>query len=72
MLKFIKRVKWENLVTIASIVFGIVRLLEMISTQGVNADTPIEIAIYAVAVIGARYLVADLRHNPTKWLIDSK
>jgi hypothetical protein len=70
MLKFIRKIKWENLVTIASIVFGILRLLEIIDRTGVNADTPIEIAIYAVAVIGARYLVKDLRTNPTNWFIE--
>ena len=72
MLKTIKKIKWENLVTIASIVFGILRLLEIIDRTGVSNDTLIEIAIYAIAVIGARYLVKDLRLNPTNWLIDKK
>ena len=72
MLKTIKKIKWENLVTIASIIFGILRLLEIIDKTGVSNDTLIEITIYAIAVIGARYLVKDLRLNPTNWLIDKK
>lgn len=71
-MKTIKRIKWENIATLAAIVFGILRLLEIIDRTGVNADTPIEIAIYAIAVIGARYLIKDLRLNPTNWLIEKK
>ena len=71
-MKTIKRIKWENLTTIATIIFGVKRLLEIINLTGVNSDTPIEIAAYALAVIGARYLVKDLRLNPTNWLIEKE
>lgn len=69
-MKKIKRIKWENLTTLATIVFAIERLLTIINTTGVTKDTPIEVGVYALAVIGARYLVKDLRLNPTNWLID--
>ena len=69
-MKTIKRIKWENLTTIATIIFGVKRLLEIINSTGVTSDTPIEIAAYALAVIGARYLIKDLRLNPTNWFID--
>lgn len=69
-MKKIKRIKWENLTTLATIVFAIERLLTIINTTGVTKDTPVEVGIYALAVIGARYLVKDLRLNPTNWLID--
>ena len=71
-MKTIKRIKWENLTTIATIIFGVKRLLEIINSTGITNDTPIEIAVYALAVIGARYLVKDLRLNPTNWLIDKE
>ena len=69
-MKKIKRIKWENLTTLTTIVFAIERLLTIINTTGVTKDTPIEVGVYALAVIGARYLVKDLRLNPTNWLID--
>ena len=69
-MKKIKRIKWENLTTIATLVIAIERLLNTINTNGVSQDTTIEIVFYSLAVIGARYLVKDLRLNPTNWLID--
>lgn len=69
-MKKIKRIKWENLTTIAILVFAIERLLVIINANGVSQDTTIEIGFYALAVIGARYLIKDLRLNPTNWLID--
>ena len=69
-MKKIKRIKWENITTIAMLVFAIERLLVIINGTGVTEDTPIEIGFYALAVIGARYLIKDLRLNPTNWLID--
>ena len=69
-MKKIKRIKWENITTIAILVFAIERLLVIINSTGVTKDTPIEIGFYTLAVIGARYLIKDLRLNPTNWLID--
>ena len=69
-MKTIRRIKWENLTTIAILVFAIERLLVIINANGVSQDTTIEIVFYALAVIGARYLIKDLRLNPTNWLID--
>ena len=69
-MKKIKRIKWENISTIAMLVFAIERLLVIINAKGVSQDTVIEIGFYALAIIGARYLIKDLRLNPTNWLID--
>ena len=69
-MKKIRKIKWENLITIAMLVFAIERLLVIINANGVSQDTIIEIVFYALAVIGARYLIKDLRLNPTNWLID--
>ncbi len=69
-MKKIKRIKWENISTIAMLVFAIERLLVNINANGVTQDTTIEIVFYSLAVIGARYLIKDLRLNPTNWLID--
>ena len=70
MLKRIRKVKWENIVTIAMSVIAIQRLLLTINANGVNQDTTIEIGFYVLAVIGSRYLIKDLRINPTNWLIE--
>ena len=69
-MKTIKRIKWENITTLTAIVFAIQRLLVIINTTGVTKDTPIEIGVYAFAVIGVRYLIKDLRLNLTNWLIE--
>ena len=69
-MKKINRIKWENISTIAMLVFAIERLLVNINANGVTQDTTIEIVFYSLAVIGARYLIKDLRLNPTNWLID--
>ena len=69
-MKKIKRIKWENLTTIAMLVFAIERLLVIINSTGVTKDTPFEVGFYALAIVGARYLIKDLRLNPTNWLID--
>ena len=69
-MKKIRKIKWENLTTIAMLVFAIERLLVIINANGVSQDTIIEIVFYALAVIGARYLIKDLRLNPTNWLVD--
>lgn len=69
-MKKIRRIKWENLTTIAMLVFAIERLLVIINANGVSQDTIIEIVFYSLAIIGARYLIKDLRLNPTNWLID--
>ena len=70
MLKRIRKVKWENIITIAMSIIAIQRLLLIINSNGVNQDTTIEIGFYTLAVIGARYLIKDLRVNPTNWLIE--
>lgn len=69
-MKTIKRIKWENLTTVAMIMFAIDRVLTMINTTGVSNDSYIEVGFYALAVIGARYLIKDLRTNAINWLLD--
>ena len=69
-MKTIKRIKWENLTTVAMIVFAIDRVLIMINTTGVSNDSYIEVGFYGLAVIGARYLIKDLRTNAINWLLD--
>ena len=71
-MKTIRRIKWENLTTIAMIVFAIQRVLTIINVTGVTQDTSIEIAMYSLSVIALRYLIKELRLNPTNWLIDKK
>ena len=66
----LKKIKWENLATIGIIIFAIERLLANIELNGVSQDIRIEIAFYSLAVIGVRYLIKDLRLNPTNWLIE--
>ena len=45
-MKKIRRIKWENLTTIAMLVFAIERLLVIINANGVSQDTIIEIVLH--------------------------
>ena len=69
-MKRIRKVKWENIVTIVTTIIAIQRLLMIIDVNGVNQDSIIEIVCYSLSVIGSRYLIKDLRINPTNWLIE--
>ena len=42
-MKTIKRIKWENITTLAAVVFAVQRLLVIINSTGVTKDTPIEV-----------------------------
>lgn len=69
-MKKIKRIKWENIFTIAMTVFSVMSILKHIELNGIYQMLLVEIGVYAMATIGVRYVIKDLRVNPTNWLLD--
>ena len=69
-MKKIKRIKWENIFTIAMVVFSIMSILKHIELNGVYDLLVVEVAVYAMATVGVRYVIKDIRVNPTNWLLD--
>ena len=49
-MKRIRKVKWENIVTIVTTIIAIQRLLMIIDINGVNQDSVIEIVCYFLFV----------------------
>lgn len=69
-MKKLRRIKWENIFTIAMVVFSVISMLHHIKLNGVYDLIIVEIGVYAMATIGVRFVIKDLRVNPTNWLID--
>ena len=69
-MKKIKRIKWENIFTIAMVVFSTTSILKHIELNGVYDLLVVEVAVYAMATVGVRYVIKDIRVNPTNWLLD--
>lgn len=69
-MKKIKRIKWENIFTIAMVIFSTFSVLKHIEINGIYDLLIVEIGVYAMATIGVRYVIKDIRVNPTNWLID--
>ena len=69
-MKKIKRIKWENIFTIAMVVFSIMSILKHIELNGVYDLLVVEVAVYAMATVGVRYVIKDIRVNPINWLLD--
>ena len=69
-MKKIKRIKWENIFTIAMVVFSTMSILKHIELNGVYDLLVVEVAVYAMATVGVRYVIKDIRVNPINWLLD--
>lgn len=68
--KNLRKIKWENLAMLAMVSFSTYAILEHIKLNGFYEMLVAEIIIYGVASLGVRYIIKDIRVNPTNWLID--
>lgn len=68
--KGLQRIKWENIAAIAMVALSVCAILDHIKMNGFYSMLFAEIAIYGIACVGIRYIVKDIRTNPTNWLID--
>lgn len=62
-----RKIKWENIIAIAMVVLFSFCLIEHIRLNGLYEMLLTEIVMDAVMVFVIRYLVKDIRVNPTNW-----
>ena len=65
--KVLKRIKWENITFIIMLLLGLVSIRHHIILNGIYKELILEIITYIMFAFGFRYIVKDIRKNPTNW-----
>lgn len=64
-----RKIKWENIILLVMVVLSIVSMVHHIKLNGWYNNLVIEAIIYLLISVGARYLVKDIRKNPSNWTL---
>ena len=64
-----RKIKWENIILLVMIILGVVRMVHHIKLNGWYNNLVIEAIVYLLISVGARYLVKDIRKNPSNWTL---
>ena len=64
-----KKIKWENIILLVMIILGVVSMVHHIKLNGWYNNLVIEAIVYLLISVGARYLVKDIRKNPSNWTL---
>ena len=64
-----RKIKWENIILLVMIILGVVSMIHHIKLNGWYNNLVIEAMIYLLISVGARYLVKDIRKNPSNWTL---
>lgn len=64
-----RKIKWENIILLVMIILGVVSMIHHIKLNGWYNNLVIEAIIYLLISVGARYLVKDIRKNPSNWTL---
>ncbi|MDD7756865.1 MAG: hypothetical protein PUJ51_20650 [Clostridiales bacterium] len=64
-----RKIKWENIVLLVMIILGVVSMVHHIKLNGWYNNLVIEAIVYLLISVGARYLVKDIRKNPSNWTL---
>lgn len=64
-----RKIKWENIILLVMIILGVVSMVHHIKLNGWYNNLVIEAMVYLLISIGARYLVKDIRKNPSNWTL---
>lgn len=64
-----RKIKWENIVLLVMIILGVVSMIHHIKLNGWYNNLVIEAMVYLLISVGARYLVKDIRKNPSNWTL---
>ena len=67
-MKIIK-IKWENIILLVMVVLSVVSMVHHIKLNGWYNNLVIEAIVYLLISVGARYLVKDIRKNPSNWTL---
>lgn len=63
----LKRIKWENITFIIMLLLGIASMQHHYALNGLYKGLLIELPMYLMFAFGFRYIVKDIRKNPTNW-----
>lgn len=63
----LKRIKWENILTILLIIFDLYAIYTHIQLNGFYNELGLEFIIYFGLTFGFRYIVKDMRLNYKEW-----
>ena len=63
----LKRIKWENILTILLIIFDLYAIYTHIQLNGFYNELVMEFFIYFGMTFGFRYIVKDMRINFKEW-----
>lgn len=64
-----RKIKWENIILLVMIILGVVSMIHHIKINGWYNNLVIEAIVYLLISVGARYLVKDIRKNPSNWTL---
>lgn len=63
----LKRIKWENIITILMIIFDLYAIYTHIQLNGFYNELGIEFFVYFGLTFGLRYIIKDIRLNFKEW-----
>ena len=63
----LKRIKWENIITILLIIFDLYAIYTHIELNGFYNELVMEFFIYFGLTFGFRYIIKDMRINFKEW-----
>ncbi len=69
-MKKLKRIKWENITAIAMVMLDMYCMYTHIRLNGFYSELVLELIVNTMSVFGVRYIVKDVRTNPSNWLFD--
>lgn len=64
-----RKIKWENIILLVMIILSVVSMVHHIKLNGWYNNLVIEAIVYLLISVGARYLVKDIRKNPSNWTL---
>ena len=62
-----RKIKWENILTILFVGFAIYQTIYHLGLNGLYEGLVFEIIIHIMTIATMRYLVKDMRKNPSNW-----
>jgi len=66
-MKTLRKVKWENITFLVMVLLGIVSIIHHIKLNGLYINLIFEVIIYLMFAFTFRYIVKDIRKNPSNW-----
>lgn len=65
----LRRIKWENITFILMSVLSIASITHHIELNGLYFNLILEVFMYSLITFTFRYIVKDIRKNPSNWTL---